>query len=477
MPASEITAEMNEAAEPSSRDAANEDSQGHVCTTAGDASTGTAQRKRDDRDHWHIRNRPLAILATIMLTIGLCGTVYRTIKKYQVPGPFTPDKQGLCDFHNGIYFPTRAVLAGESPYSDAYAAKYPVARQIPFFSPVILLLHAPLAILPLHLGEALNMLLQIAILFAIAGLVAHAAGFRYRLDVALAVAAVLIFTRGGHITLFNGYFTFQLVLATFLSVAWAERRPISSAWMLMIVSAKPTYILPLGFLMLARGNVRALTYGAILSIAAAVLPLGWIAYHEGGGNLGEGVSILIDQIVDTQEVHRSMEDESPVFSWTRLDLFAIVAKWAGNDPGDLPHLLAMFGLLAFPMLVLYRRMRRGFDDGIAGWTGAILMLGLLVSLYHQSYDSLLLTAPIAGAIGLRLSAWRDLNGWVRWSLIALMALPAFNYLSTRTFLNRFEMSETTTRIFTSLNGVSLAIALLLICVVAWPAKSPRVSGE
>ncbi|EMI40507.1 putative membrane protein [Rhodopirellula sp. SWK7] len=450
-------------------------------TTAADSSEVMPDRD-DERagvahERWHVGNRTLAIAAALMLTIGIGGTIFRTVKKYQVPGPFTPDKQGLCDFHNGIYFPTRAVLAGESPYSDAYAAKYPVARQIPFFSPVILLLHSPLALMPLHLGEALNMLLQIMMLFAIAAVSAHAAGFRYRLDVALMIAAGMIFTRGGHITLFNGYFTFQLVLATFLAVAWADRRPISSGWMLMIVSAKPTYILPLGFLMLARGNVRALVIGATLSIAAAVLPLGWIAYHEGGGNLGEGISILADQIVDTQEVHRSMEDESPVFSWTRLDLFAIVAKWTGNDPGDLPHLLAMFGLLAAPMFVLFRRMRNGIDDGIAGWTGTLLMLGLLVSLYHQSYDSLLLTAPIAGAVGLRLTAWQRLNFLTRWALIALMALPPLNYLSTRTFLHRFELSETMTRVFTSLNGISLGIALIVICIIAWPAKSTSPVGS
>jgi len=423
---------------------------------------------------WHIGNRSIAVVSVLMLAIGLGGTLYRTIKNYQTPGPFTPEAQGLCDFHNGIYYPARAVLAGESPYSDAYAAKYPVARQIPFFSPVILLLHTPLVILPLHLAEALNMLLQIALLFGIACVAAHAAGYRHRLDVALAIAAVMVFTRGGHITLFNGYFTFQLVLATFLAVAWADRRPITSGWMLMIVSAKPTYILPLGFLMLARGNLRALIVGAALSIAGAVVSLGWIAYHEGNGKIRDGASLLIDQIVQTQEVHRSMEDESPVFSWTRLDVFAIIAKWRGADPGDAPHLAVMFALLAVPMLILWRRKRSGIDDGIAGVTGAILMLALLVSLYHQSYDSLLLTAPIAGAIGLRRSGWQRIGWLPRWTLIALMILPALNYLSTRTFLLRFELSETLTRVFTSLNGVSLAAALIVVCIVCWkPEPSSR----
>ncbi len=437
-----------------------------------DDASATLDRAPTTR--WHVGNRTLAIVSSLLLLIGLGGTIYRTIKNYQTPGPFTPEAQGLCDFHNGIYFPTRAVLAGESPYSDAYAAKYPVARQIPFFSPVILVLHSPLAVLPLRLAEILNTLLQIVLLFAIASIAAHAAGFRHRIDVALTIAAIMIFTRGGHITLFNGYFTYQLVIATFLAVAWAERRPLASGWMLMIVSAKPTYILPLGFLMLARGNVRALIIGAAFSIAGAVIPLAWIAHQEGDGDLGEGLSLLIQQIVDTQEVHRSMEDESPVHSWTRLDLFAIVAKWTGNDPGDAAHMSVMFALLIVPMLALWRRQRVGLDDGIAGLTGALLMLGLLVSLYHQSYDSLLMTAPIAGAIGLHLPAWKGMATGARLALIALMGFPALNYLSTRTCLNRFELSELTVRIFTSLNGVCLAVALFMVCVLAWRTDSKTV---
>lgn len=419
------------------------------------------------KTRWRIENRRLAALSTLILVLGLAGTVFRTVTDYQTPGPFTPERQGLCDFHNGVYFPTRAVLAGESPYSDAYAAKYPVARQIPFFSPVILLLHAPLAILPLHLAETLHFLLQVVLLLVIAGVSAQAAGFRYRLDVALAIAAGLVYTRGGHITFFNGYFTFELVLATFLAVLWADRRAFASGWMLVIVSAKPTYILPLGFLMLARGNFRALLIGAVLSILGTTASLGWIAYHEGHGNLSDGAAVLVDQIVHTQEVHRSMEDESPVHSWTRLDLFAIVAKWSGKDPGELAHLGVMFVLLAIPMAILWRRQRAGIDDGLAGLTGALLTLTMLVSLYHQSYDSLLLTAPIVGALGLRLQQWRCVHWSQRWLLILLMTLPALNYLSTRMFLLRFEFSETVTAVLTSLNGISLAIALLVMCIVAW----------
>lgn len=406
-------------------------------------------------------------ISTFALLLGLSATVYRIVTKYQTPGPFTHENQGLCDFHNGIYFPAKALLRGESPYSEAYSETYPVARQIPFFSPVILLMHAPLAMLPLHIAEAINTVMQILLLMGIAFFATQCSIFGKRLDIVMAVAAALIFTRGGHITIFNGYFTFQLVLSTFLAVHWAKKRPVLSGWMLLVVSAKPTYILPLGFLMLARGDWKALAVGAFLSITGAAVLLGWIAYNGGDGDFAAGVTSVIADIVETQNVHRNMEDESPVYSWTRLDLFAIIAKWRGIAPGDLAHLLSMFAFLTLPMVVLWKRAALKIDDGITGVTGALLMTALLVSLYHQSYDSLLTVAPTVGAIALVWDSQRLRGNVLRLCSIALMTFPAINYLSTRSFLNRFELSDTLVKVFTSLSGLSLALALVLATWVAW----------
>ena len=71
-----------------------------------------------------------------------------------------------------------------------------------------------------------------------------------------------------HITLFDGYFTFELVLATFLAIHWADRRPLLAGLALMIASGKPTFLLPLGFLLLARGNYKALLWGAASASSA-----------------------------------------------------------------------------------------------------------------------------------------------------------------------------------------------------------------
>ncbi|TWT92729.1 glycosyltransferase 87 family protein [Stieleria varia] len=419
------------------------------------------------KERLRIGNRWLAAIAACLLILGLVATVARIHKKYQTPGPFDHERQGLCDFHNGVYFPAMALMRGESPYGQPYADKYPVARQIPFFSPVVLALHAPLAMLPIHAAEVIHTMIQIALLLGIAWLATITSGFGRRFDVWLCVAAMMIFSRGGHISIFTGYFTLLLVMATYLAVIWAKDRPVLSGWMLLIVSGKPTFILPLGFLMLARGNIKALLIGAAMSIGAALLLMGWLAHHEGQGDLMAGAKQLLTQVSGTQEVHRGMDDESPVHSWTRLDAFAVISKWRGANPGELAHLLTMFVFLAIPMYVLRRGTVADQDDGIAGVTGTILMTALLTSLYHQSYDSLLLVAPMTGAVAAILPAWKRLSLSWRATLLLLMGCPLMNYLSTRMFLTRFELPEFCVKVLTSLNGVCLLVAMVIACVLAW----------
>ena len=461
-------------------------------------------------------HRRWAITGLIVLGVGLSLSIARTVIQYQPPGPHVPGRQGLCDFHNGIYFPSSAVMQGTSPYGDDYASSYPVARQIPFFSPSILVLHAPFTMLPMRVAEVLYYLMTIGCILAIAILVASQLGESVRWDIAIWIAAALVFSRGGHITLYNGYFTFELVLATLVAIHFADRKPWISALALVLVSAKPTYILPLGFLMLARGNGKALVRGAVLSIVAAALPMAWMAYHEGSGDVMAGMEIIRQDIAGAQELHRSQVDESPLYSWTRVDLLAIVAKWTGDDPQELTHLGVMGVILAPVMWVLFQLKKRDLDDGLVGVAGALILTTILVSVYHQSYDAVLLIAPLAGicwagrfgslpqcstdveatsqprqeVLSCELQGqfedhppmqWSRLPVFLRAALIMLMAVPLYNYVSTRVVLRRVlrvkmsigdsvaesvkDPSENVTflsKLLTSLNGAALVIILLIL---------------
>ncbi len=418
-------------------------------------------------------------LCGFVLLFGVGITGARVLVQYQPPGPFDPSRQGYCDFHNGIYFPSLAWLRGVSPYGQAYAAEYPVARSVPFFSPAIFVLHAPLSLLPLHLAEATYFAFSIVVVLGTARLVSRAAGAppHLLLSSTLAIAAGMVFSRGGHITLFDGYFTLLLIWGTFVAIHFAQDRPWLAAFGLLLASAKPTYILPLGLLMLARGNIRALLFGAGLSIVMAGIGFGWIAYHEGEGDVVAGMQAIGQQISETQAIHRAEEDESPVHSWTRLDLLAVVAKWMGKEPADMAHLVVMAGLILPPCFVLGWRRRRGIDDGLGGVTGAIIVTAMLVSLYHQSYDALLMVAPVAGLVICRQPGWQQLPELVRWSLTLLMLVPAYNYLSTRMVLNRLPVNDTVVQVLTSLNGIALAVVLLLVCIHGLRQRPARRSAE
>jgi hypothetical protein len=399
--------------------------------------------------------------------IGLGLTTARIVAKYSTPGPPDPANEGYIDFHNGIYFPSTAMMDGVSPYGSQYAATYPVARQIPFFSPSIVALHLPLALLPLSVAEVVYMLIMIGLIVAIAIQSLTSSGLERRLDWLMIIVVVIIFSRAGHVTLFNGYFTFELVLATILAVRYASERPLLAAVALVIVSAKPTYILPLGFLMLARGNFKSLAYGAMFSIVAAAIPLGWLAWHEGQGNIGHGLTEIRQQISDAQEVHHNEANEIPALTWTRVDLLAIVAKWSESDPSDLAHLGLMFLILAVPMAIIYLLRTRGMDDGVAGIMGALIMASMTVSLYRQSYDVLLFAPPMVGAIAARTGGWKKLHLWHRISIASAMLFPAYNYLSTNLVLDKLDLSPAMFRLATSINAVLMVVLFVWISAVAY----------
>jgi len=407
------------------------------------------------------------LIGLVVFGLVATATIGRIVLRLQTPGPFDTSNQGLCDFHNGIYFPATALLDGVSPYGHAYTEQYPVARQIPFFSPGILLLHAPLTWMPLRAAEVVYTCLNFCFVILIAATAVVAAGLPRRMDAIIWVGVAILVSRAGHITIFTGYFTFELVLATFAAIAWGQRSPWKAAFALAIVSAKPTYILPIGFLLLARGNYRALILGAVISIAFAALPFSYLAWHEGAGDLVEGSQALVQQIGETQAIHQAQFDESPIYSWTRLDLLAVVAKWGGFDPGHTAHLASMMLFLALPMFALYRRSRAGMDDGLGGLTGALILVSSLVSIYHQSYDALLMVVPATTILAGRRSAWRDWPIPLRGAAVTFACWPAYNLLSTRMFLLQHDPSLVEFCVVTSLSGLALTSLLSLLLGASW----------
>lgn len=438
---------------------------------------------------FEIGNRLTACLGLCLFLFGIGAAGARAIKKYHTPGPFSHDAAGFCDFHNGLYFPTRALIDGVSPYSSECIETYSMSRQLPFFSPAILALHIPLAMLPLRAAEILYYAMLSGIALAIGGVVASLVGKPRRLDWLLAIAGLFVVTRGAHSMFYDGYFTFELTLATILAVHWSKTRPWLAAIALVIVSAKPTYILPLGFLLLARGNYKALTIGAVFSIVAAFLPFAWIASHSDGDFVSAFVNIF-KEIQQSQEFHTTVLDETPVHTWTRIDSLAIAAKWLNANPSQTIHVLVMFPLIVLPMIVLFRRQRLGIDDGAAGLTGLVVLSTALATVYHHSYDALLLMLPLVAVLvpdidraskvtddssdipndetPAALHTWRQHSKFARWAIALLAFVPLYNYVSSRVIIARFADSMPVLyKVVTSVSGVALTALVVVACVLAW----------
>lgn len=395
-------------------------------------------------------------LLLLAVAIGVAIAGWRVVTYYQAPGAFDRANQGFCDFHNGIYFPSRATLDGVSPYGEDYAASYPVARPLPLFSPATLLVHAPLAWLPLRAAELVYFVSCIVLL----GLVGYFTAVCLRREslnwsVALLTMMLLTFSRPGHLTLFSGYFTIEMMLGVILSLEYAQRKPWLAAIGVLLASYKPTTLLPLLAVMLMRKNYAAAWRGFALSVGVALLPMLWLAWCEGPAELLNGM-------LAGQESHMANPHEMPVNTWERIDLLAIIAKWSNANPGMGVHLLTM-GVFLVPVIpVLKKLASQGDNDGAATPSGAIASLAILVTVYHQFYDLMLLAPAIAGAFYASPAQWHRYSRSLRIGLVTLMLIPFWNIFSTSLFLDRVTPEPVWHQVITSLNGVMLLAALVFL---------------
>ncbi len=413
------------------------------------------------------------------IALALCAgvvsaTALRIVREHQRPGPFDTTRQGFCDFQNGVYFPSLAFRRGLSPYSQSYAASYPVERSIPFFSPVILAAHVPFTWLELQAAEVVYFVWMLLIVAAIAVCVTYwhqqpSDGGLWRWDLFACLALGLVATRSGQQTLFTGYFTFEMILASLVAVHYAQSRPLLSALALVFVSAKPNYVLPIALLMLCRGNFKAVILGGMVSATLATAAFAWIM------PVG-GVSELLEQIQQTQEIHRSDPIERPINNWIRIDGLAIIAKWTATDPAELLTLTVMLAMLvpAGGLLWLHHHPSwnvfnqddtsadNPFPSGSAlGLSGGLVLLTSLVSVYHHVYDGLVLVATIA-ALLIGTDDWKPTGKATRWLLAGCLLFPALNYLSSQKLLNALQMEGNLFQLITSANAVLLLCGWLMM---------------
>ncbi|MGI9455123.1 MAG: glycosyltransferase 87 family protein, partial [Aeoliella sp.] len=186
--------------------------------------------------------RTVQAVAIVVVLLGVAAAAHRAHHNRHVPGPFDAELKhtGFIDFQNGIYFPSLAFGNGVSPYSAEYAEQYPVPRPTPAYSPLNFVYHLPFTWLPLPVAEWVYFVTIVGLAIAFVWLLLKDADASVGIWLC-PLLAVLVWSRAGHATLFGGYFTLELALATMAALHFARSRPWIAAVGVAIASVKPTY--------------------------------------------------------------------------------------------------------------------------------------------------------------------------------------------------------------------------------------------
>lgn len=401
----------------------------------------------------------LAVLCAVLVT----ATGYRAMKDYSEPSSaFDWENRGLSDFHYGSYYPALAFRNAVNPYSPDVMEKYPVSSPSRPCPPITFMLHLPFSFLELHTADVVFFVYNTALLFLLAYLCVKFIRGQFHPGWWLLFSSLLLVSRPGHITLFTGYYTLELVIGTWIALHFARTRPWVSAVGILVASSKPTFVIPLLLLMAARKNFRATVYGVLLCGLAGIGGLAWLA--QDGGFTG-----VIQGIVAGQEAFHADETEFPVNTWTRVDMLGMYAKVVDWRPDDSVYLFGMFGLIAIPCIAVWQITDREDAPQLSGVTSLIVLLTMLVGLYHHSYDCLLVALPWLGVTFFPNRVLPEFGSRIKMYLAILLSVPMFNYASTQSARGLLGLDPTGAlwQFITLVNGLCLTAALLITLAGAW----------
>lgn len=398
-----------------------------------------------------------------LFVLGVSLSAARTYIKYSVPQTtYDWSKRGHSDFHYGTYYPALAFRDGANPYDPKMLEQYPVTAPARVAPPINFILHLPFTMFELKIADVIffsyNTLLMVVLGYCMVRMTRGEIEFGWWMVACCALA----YSRPGHITLFTGYFTLELVLGTIIALHFARSQPLLSGIGMLVASGKPTYVLPLILVLLAKRCYRAAGIGILLCTLAGVAGLGWIASET-------GIEPLFQGIKAGQEFFHADETELPVNSWTRIDVLGTVAKVLYWQPKDDVYLISMFVLMLIPCVIIFQLSKFERDDGIQSLSCMLGMLLMLVTIYHQGYDCLLLAVTWFGLTFFPKVGMPMIPLVAKRILAILLAVPLFNYVSTKMFRDAVHLRQTDWlwQAITMVNTICLvaALTILLACAV------------
>lgn len=413
------------------------------------------------------RSRTIAMALAFVAMTGVVAL--RTARNLNVAGqPNLPGGDGLHDFRDVLYYPVVAVLDGRNPYDAVtFMGNYPVARPLAPYAPTTLLLHLPFGVLPYAVAEWTHFALNAALMLALAWLCLRACGLAPTAARVFGLGTLILLSRPAHMTLYIGQCSAYIVLATYVALVYARSRPALAGLALAVTCVKPTFGVPLGILLLVRRDLRPIAWGAGISVAALGV-IGTVLARAAGG--------VLPLVATFRESYaRLMQDPSanPASSIIRIDGVAFLGRLAGHTADPRVETLVTFALLAVGAAAVWR-VERTRDDRL--WSTCVAGLTVLVCMYHQAYDGLLLALPLTALMTGRLGTGGSrAEAAARALAIAAMLVPVTNYVATDTFVDALGFTGAARTAIASVNGAAVVVAFAV--VVALALRAPERAGR
>lgn len=336
-----------------------------------------------------------------VIAFGAVAT-WLTVTTWDLISPSRLDAGVLTDFRDAIYYPVVAVRDGVNPYGvTTYYQHYPVGQEFPLYTPIHLLLHAPLLLFSFSTARAVYFGWNLTLILGLAAAALRLTGLRLHGASIFGLGTLILLSDPGRFDLRTGQPTLMIVIAAYFALRAVERRgtvaprPLSpssavpfllGALSLAVVWSKPTYAIPLCVLLIARGRTRLVATGTAIGLALSAIVLPLLVDSAGG------VSQLVKSWEDSARI-TSRSSQSRLGSGLRIDAANAFARITHLRPSE--NIAALGGLLlliagAWVLWKLHRRDPDGDREELA-----ITLVGLLVltSVYHVPYDYLLLVGP------------------------------------------------------------------------------------
>jgi hypothetical protein len=407
-------------------------------------------------------DRPVAtLLSCALFALAVALLAYRAGRLMNVPGAPDTTHWVMQDFRDAIYYPVRSLLEGGNPYdSHRYMATYPVGQTFPPYSPLLLLLHAPVGLLPPATAQTaylvLNVLLTVGLAYGVLRLTGTAS-----LTQTAFLAGLVLLSRPGQFNVLLGQPTLLLVAGVYLGLFWARRRPAWAAVGFALTSMKPTYAVPLAVLMLARGDWRPVLLGGALAAMAAAL--GAIGPVVAAGGPGPFIALLPENYV----AFARAESANPILSIHRVDAGVILAQLLGRPPGALLDA----GLFALAGGIGAVALRRAGRDDVALSAG-VACSTILACIYQSSYNLVLLVLPaVALARTQRDAAWLR-PPWLRGLLWLAYGGLALNYLASESSARLLDFGGGLRAVVGMLNSLGVLVLFATYCTAALRGRAP-----